>query len=379
MLSLLRIIMVIIMAIFIVMCSYKKTDYFVALSDSNEEDVVILLENEQTSLAINLFGGAFIDFHLKDKPINPLSWELGLAQMPKNNQKGAPFRGHFLCLGRWGSPTDGEIKAGIPHNGEQSNTFWTLEEKKTPLHIKLYNDAPLDGLAVSREVTLSSDASVFSVVETFQNINSIGRINNVVQHPTLGPPFLSKKTRVFSNAHKGFLQKFSYPEPEKYSFEWPMVNIPAENISTDFSKSDHGFNGVTTHTFKEQDTIGWIVVFSPENKLMFGYVWHTSEYPWLNVWHHEENGKVKAKGLEFGTTGIGRSYEDLVMNDTRFYGQTSYEFIDAGESVSKQYYCFLMPTNSNDVEVQNIVLTHEELQVELLEKGKSTVNILLIP
>jgi len=379
MMSLLRIIMAIVMAIFIVMCSSKKTDYFVALSDNNEEDVVILLENEQTSLAINLFGGAFIDFHLKDNPINPLSWELGLTQMPKNNQKGAPFRGHFLCLGRWGSPTEGEIEAGIPHNGEQSNTFWTLDEKKTPLHIKLYNDAPLDGLTVSREVTLSSEASVFKVVETFQNINSIGRINNVVQHPTLGPPFLSKNTRIFSNAHKGFLQKFSFPEPEKYSFEWPMVNVPSENISMDFSRSDHGFNGVTTHTFNDQDTTGWIVAYSPENNLMFGYVWHLSEYPWLNVWHHEENGKMKAKGLEFGTTGIGRSYGDLLNTDTHFFGQPSYEYIDAGEKVKKHYYCFLMPTNSSVVDVQNILLTQNELQIEWLEKGKSIVNTLAIP
>ena len=360
-------------------CGIRNADNFASVVEAPNEDAVVLLENGTSSLAINLFGGAFTDFHLKDEPINPLSWKVLPEQMPKNNQEGAPFRGHFLCLGRWGSPSEGEIAAGIPHNGEQSNTFWTLKENDNALSIKLFNEAPLDGLTVSRQVHLSSESPVFKVVENFKNVNALGRVSNVVQHPTLGPPFLSSSTRVFSNAGKGFLQKLSYPEPEKHAFDWPNIDVPEENIQVDFSRSDHGFNGVATHIFDAQDTTGWIAAFSPEHRLIMGYVWDTREYPWLNVWHHEVDGVVKAKGLEFGTAGIGRPYKDLVMQDTRFFGHNSFEYIDAGEEISKSYYCFLMKVPSPKAIVDEIAVDKGNLEVTLETDGETTTTSLVLP
>ncbi len=360
-------------------CGIRNTDNFASVVEAANEDAVVLLENETSSLAINLFGGAFTDFHLKNKPINPLSWQVLPEKMPENNQNGAPFRGHFLCLGRWGSPSEGEIAAGIPHNGEQSNTFWALKENNNALSIKLYNEAPLDGLTVTREVHLSPESPVFKVVESFKNVNTLGRVSNVVQHPTLGPPFLSSSTRVFSNAGKGFLQKLSYPEPEKHAFDWPNIDVAEENIQVDFSRSDHGFNGVATHIFNKEDTTGWIAAYSPDSQLMMGYVWDTREYPWLNVWHHEVDGEVKAKGLEFGTTGIGRPYKDLLMQDTRFFGHNSFEYIDAGEQIVKSYYCFLVEVDNPQSEVTNVALEDGKLIVYTSDQGQKKTVALNLP
>ncbi|MEM1134876.1 MAG: hypothetical protein AAGI07_03480 [Bacteroidota bacterium] len=370
----------VILYIFLSACTSGKTERYATVAKSETlEDAVILLENEKTSLALNLYGGAFTDFHLKAKPINPLSWKLSEEQMPKNNREGAPFRGHFLCLGRWGSPSEGEIAAGVPHNGEQSNSFWTVKENNVPLQIHIFNEAPLDGLTVERKVSISVSETIFKVEEVFENTNSLGRVSNVVQHPTLGPPFLSKQTRIFSNAGKGFLQKFSYPEPEKMAFDWPRVKIEKHNIDVDFSKSDHEYNGVATHIFTIADTVGWIAAFSPEHQLMLAYVWDTGEYPWLNVWHHSDGEKVLAKGLEFGTTGIGRPYKDLLENDTRFFGRNSFEYIDAGEKISKTYYCLLVEVPKNLVGVNSLEIKESKLHINYQTELKTQEISLLLP
>src|SRR3546814_11782552 len=75
------------------------------------------------SVALN--GGAVRDFHLKNgTSLNPLSFVMEPEDMPLNNRNGAPYQGHFLCLGRWGEPSDGERKAGVPNHGQAANLLW---------------------------------------------------------------------------------------------------------------------------------------------------------------------------------------------------------------------------------------------------------------
>lgn len=145
---------------------------------------LIILENAQCELTIDVWGGAYTSFELQGQEINPLSWALTEKQMPANNKGGAPFKGHFLCLGRWGSPSEGEIKAGIPHNGEQSNTHWQVASKEAT-NLAMNNTAPLDDLSVSRAVELDREKATFLVREIFTNTGTSGRISNVVQHVTL--------------------------------------------------------------------------------------------------------------------------------------------------------------------------------------------------
>jgi hypothetical protein len=42
-------------------------------------DTVVSLTNSEAILKISLYGGAYIDFYLKEKPVNPLTWELSAA------------------------------------------------------------------------------------------------------------------------------------------------------------------------------------------------------------------------------------------------------------------------------------------------------------
>jgi hypothetical protein len=69
-------------------------------------------------------------------------------------------------------------------------------------------------------------------------------------------------------------------------------------------------------------------------------VWKTAEYPWFNAWRHVEKGKPLARGLEFGTTGLHQPFPILVAKG-RIFGRSLFEYLDAGETRTKSYTCFL--------------------------------------
>ncbi|OIP85008.1 MAG: hypothetical protein AUK44_00755 [Porphyromonadaceae bacterium CG2_30_38_12] len=314
---------------------------------------IVTVGNGASQLAIDLQGGAIVDFHVTNSTVNPFTWKVTNEQMPANNKSGAIFQGHFLCTGRWGAPTEGEMKAGVPHNGQASRDKWKVL-KKTPTSVEMYIKAPLDGIEITRTVKLNKNENALRVTETFYNYTSIGRMFNVVQHATVGAPFLDDSLLVFTNAGKGFMQHLSYPYPNQYSYNWPMAYNSTGADSIDLRLSDTPDSYVSTHIFK--DSIGWVVAVSPTYKLSLVYAWKTSEYPWINIWQERVAGKLWAKGLEFGTAGIGRSYQELFMHNTSFGSQNSFVFLDAKKKLIKSYQCWLVNETDKTEIIKNLTI-----------------------
>ena len=332
---------------------------------------VFYLKNKTASFGIDLFGGAFTDFKLTGGKINPFTWSVDQKELPVNNQNGATFKGHFLCLGRWGAPTDGEMKAGVPHNGESGNSCWQLEKQMNAQQLVMRSNAPLDGVSVKRTVVMDKESPVVKITEEVQATTTIARLFNMVQHATIGPPFLDTNTVIDCNAGKGFLQTMAYPDPYRFEFSWPNALIDSTRSSFDLRSSATPFSYVSTHIFN--DSIGWITATNAAEKLMLGYIWKTSEYPWVNVWQQWRDNRLWAKGLEFGTTGIGKSYQELLAVNTSFYGTPSYKILDAGEVLEKSFYCFLLPipagfkgVKSVAIYAGNILVTEKEKESKII-------------
>ena len=135
------------------------------------------------------------------------------------------------------------------------------------------------------------------------------------------------------------------------------------------------YSYVSTHIFA--DSIGWVTASSPKNGLLIGYIWKTSDYPWINIWNQVVDGKLWAKGLEFGTTGIGKSYQDLLSVDTRFHGRSSFFFLDATDTVEKSYIGFQLKIPSDFSNVSKV--TFKDGVISIIEKNKTRNYILTIP
>lgn len=305
-----------------------------------------IFENNDVSLTVTAIGGMFTDFHLKSRPVNPFGWYLLPEQMPENNQPHV-FAGHFLCSGRWGAPSEGEIAAGVPHNGEVHTTQWiiTRDERDTNglRSVTMSCHAPIERLDVEREIIIPEKGGWFFVNEKFTNNLPVGRIANFVQHGTVYAPFLSEEMLVFTNAGKGFDQRTHPQFLEDSSFVWPRALLASGNrINLTNPKTGEGF--VTTHIFPETDSLGWVAAINPAENLLLAYVFKTAEYPWFNYWHHAEEGKPYVRGLEFGTTGLGEAHEMIFEENNRFFATPFFLYMDAGEVVEKSWYCFKIET-----------------------------------
>src|SRR5262249_38891142 len=85
----------------------------------------ITLEGSAALLKVALGGGSIVDFHLRSRPLTPLTWNV-------DDSSAAPrAMGHFLCLDRWGPPSAAEQKNGMPFHGEASNVAWRIVHEPT--------------------------------------------------------------------------------------------------------------------------------------------------------------------------------------------------------------------------------------------------------
>src|SRR5688572_20597036 len=159
-----------------------------AWAQSKVEDRVIRLEGRSARVAVEIDGGAISDFRLVDKDLNPLSWR------EASSAPGPHWKGHFLCLDRWGSPSDAEGHNGMPFHGEASRVEWKILHgpvlRSGQIVVEMAATLPLAGLKVRRQIRMSEKDSFFTVREEITNTQKLGRIYNMVQHPTIAPPFL---------------------------------------------------------------------------------------------------------------------------------------------------------------------------------------------
>ena len=151
----------------------------------------------------------------------------------------------------------------------------------------------------------------------------------MVQHPTIAPPFLDEKTFIDANAGLGFAQATPNQEPQLF---------PRAHTSDLRHLTSDPLPNVVSYIV--EGPTGWVTAASPSSELVLGYLWKTSEYPWLNLWRDVADGRPVARGLEFGTTGLHQPYPELIRRG-RMLDRPLFSYLDAGESVERSYAVFL--------------------------------------
>jgi len=301
-----------------------------------DQSGLILLDGGTAQLLINQGGGAIVDFHLKDQGLNPLTWQ------EKTEKPGIRWRGHFLCLDRWGAPSAAEERNGMPFHGEASRVEWRVthqpENREGMIISEMTAGLPLAGLDVKRQVRLSEKSAFVTVREEVTNTRKLGRIYNMVQHPTIAPPFLDENTIVDSNGRKGLMTDTPLPNPEEPSVYWPQALKDGQPVNLRFLTNDPTPN-VVSYTL--DDEYGWYTACSPAKGLLIGYIWRASEYPWLIAWRDVENGRPAARGLEFGTNGVPHP-DSILVAKGKIFGRQTFQHLDAGQTVAKSYAAILL-------------------------------------
>jgi len=360
---------------------------------------IVSIGNETASLAVDLYGGGIVDFHLHDGGINPFTFKAAPEDMPANNRLGASYSGHFVCVGRWGPPTDGEIKAGIPDHGQAANIMWTHQNSplvqsapygergradsaaagaynSLPTRIEMEVLMPLEGLKIERAIQLDNTNAVFKVDERIANINPLSRLYNVVQHPTIAKPFLTSNTIVNCNADTGFNYMMS-AQPLEHAAKWPC-GVMEDGGTMNVSKPDKTYSSVFSYTIKKDAKFGWITAYTPEINLLTGYLWQRRTYPWISLWQHFNGADICCRGLEFGTTGMHKSYKQIIEEGNHeVLGERSYLMIDSGEMQQKSYLGFMLKTPDGFGEVDDIILANGNISIKSTDGNKLSIQTTL--
>ena len=320
----------------------------------------VLLDGRVAQVTVDLGGGSIVGFQFKDQHLNPLSWtsdELGESH---------PM-GHFLCLDRWGAPSEAESKNGMPFHGEASHVKWTVVRQPGTaggtVEAEMAATLPMAGFKVARSLRLAENAALLRVTESVTNTNKLGRVYNMVQHPSIAPPFLDATTVVDANARKGFMQSSPLPNPEEPAVFWPQALEDGQPVNLRHLTADHEPEVVS---FTIDDEYGWVTASTAAKRLLIGYIWKTSDYPWLDIWRNAQNGKPAARGLEFGTTGLHQPVGILVSKG-KIFGRPIYAYLDAGQTATRSYAAFLfkIPEDYRGVER----MTYEAGRLTLHERG----------
>lgn len=326
----------------------------------------LVLTNAQARLVVDLLGGAVGEFRRTGHPVNPLHWGT-----PAAGDTSIHGFGHFLCLDRWGPPSDAEGARGMPYHGEASNVPWEVLQpvqlQGDVVQARMAARLPKAGLSVRRTLRLSAQEAVFTVVEEVTNDNALGRLYNLVQHPTIAPPFLDVSTLVECNGRRGFAQGGSLPNPEEPSSYWPRV-LDADGESVDVRRLESNPNPNVV-TFALEDSHGWVTAYSPTQGLLLGYFWSTRDYPWVSLWRDVRDGQPAARGLEFGTTGLHQPYPVLVQKG-RVWDRPLYEYLDAGQTVAKTYLGFLVEVPRDFGGVEGVTRDADQLVIRERSVGK---------
>jgi hypothetical protein len=296
---------------------------------------------------------------MKELPLNPLRWNAENAGTEPRSMA------HFLCLDRWGQPSEAEGRNGMPFHGEATRVMWN-EEHAGGGDARLSAKLPLAGLAVTRRARIHPSQALLMVTESVTNQNKLGRPYNMVQHPTIGPPFLDASVVVDANARRGFMQSSPLPNPEEPPVWWPQALKDGQPVNLRHLTSDPMPNVVS---YVVEEEFGWVTATNAAKGLLLGYLWRTSEYPWLNIWRHvDTNGSPLARGLEFGTTGLHQPFP-VLLHKGKIFDRPIFSWLEPGETHTRSYAAFLFRVPKDYRGVERVIYSGGRLVVKERDGG----------
>ena len=335
-----------------------------ALPATGLKEPQLVLKGKAAKLTVEANGGAFTEFRLSGSDVNPLAVDWSeVATTLFGFELTYPWRGHFLCLDRFGFPSERELENGMPFHGEASQVKWEVVSEPSAaegaISARMRCALPMAGLEVHRTMRLSEETAVLSVEEAIENTNSLGRIYNFVQHANIQRPFLDETVLLDCNATSGFL--YQEPLPENLDiFQWPAFAHNGKTIDLRQQTANADTFGVFLAMDDEAD-YGWVTACNPGQGVMLGYLWKTEEFPWLLVFRMPKNGNPEWLTFE-PTTGYLGPNKHLVARGP-VLDRPLVSFIDAGETISTSYTAFLAEIPADYKGVEEVSFADGEIAI----------------
>lgn len=312
------------------------------------------IENEVVRVTVTVEGGHIAEIADKATGVNPLwsppwpSIEPSTYNAAKHPEYGGDAEsqllsgilGHNLCLDLFGPPSADEAAAGLTVHGECSIAHYEIHSTTNELTARC--TAPMAQLAFERKIRLApGDSNVF-ISETVENLSALDRPIAWTQHVTLGPPFLEKgKTAFRTPATRS-------RTIAGVDFDWPHMPRPGgttEDLRVYTTAPSSG--GYTSHLMDPHRDDAFFLAWSPASKILFGYVWKRTDFPWLGIWEENHgrqsppwNGKTLTRGMEFGVSPVPEPRRAMI-DRREMFGVPGYRWLPARGKAHVEYRAFI--------------------------------------
>jgi hypothetical protein len=171
---------------------------------------------------------------------------------------------------------------------------------------------------------------------------------------TLGPPFIEHgATEFHSTATKSKVIENDFTGGKGYmktaaEFDWPYVpsldgSLVDMRVFTKLAVS----GAFSTHLMDPQRQDAFFMAWSPTSKVLVGYVWNQSDFPWLGIWEENRcrtappwNGKTITRGMEFGVSPMPESRRCMIERKSLF-GVPGYRWLAARSILKVKYWAFV--------------------------------------
>ena len=215
---------------------------------------------------------------------------------------------------------------------------------------------PLAELRFERRLRLRPGSRAIHITETVENVSALDRPIGWTQHVTLGPPFLVPGSTEFrAPATRSKVIETDFSGGKGYmrigaEFDWPHVpRIGGGTVDMRVYTSAPVSAAYSAHLMDPHREQAWFVAFSPQSKLLFGYVWKRPDFPWLGIWEENHsrdrppwNGKAMTRGMEFGASPMPETRRAMIERGSLF-GVPGYRWLEAKRKLTVDYCAFLMP------------------------------------
>jgi hypothetical protein len=115
--------------------------------------------------------------------------------------------------------------------------------------------------------------------------------------------------------------------------------------------------------------VEWVTAINKEKRLMIGYLFRRSEYPWLQYWGFSPtNGKL-ARGMEFSTQPYDVPKRE-VIEAGKMFGTATYRWLPAKGKIQTRFLMFYTKIPEGFDKADDVTLENGEIVISDRAAGK---------
>lgn len=344
----------------------------------------VLLSNGFIELVVLKTGGSFPSLTLVDdkQAMNPM-WD----SLRADRELGRPERvsgpiGHFICVDGFGPPSEDERKAGMEGHGEAHRLEWSTDFAGRAESADVLRQAvtlPRVHEVLRREVRLRPGENVVYVKASLTSLLDFDRPVNWAEHATIGSPFLERgvtvvdmsPNRALTRPRRGStLGGLRHRLASGQEFEWPRAPTRMGGL-VDLRAAPRESNSLdhTGHRMDPEGEWAFVTALHPPKRLLLGYLFRPSGFPWLQTWESYPRDQLLARGLEFGTQAFDLPRREVVTMGQMF-GQLLYRWLPARSMLKASYLMFWTRTPEGFLGVDEVTWQDGVLRIEDRRSGQ---------